>query len=131
MEYTKYFNLALDTSEVAVDISNIVLGNKVDINYQNINGISKYLYNISQSNRIDSTEDLMLAEAIWPNKEDLKGKRNDDLKFQIWLFAKDLELLTELPTERQEMLRDVCVDLSKSSLNCSRELRGTVRHLVA
>lgn len=126
-----FLDLALNTSEAAVDISNVILGNNLDINYQNINRISKYLYNISESDRIDPTESLMLAKAIWPNKEDWKGKRDDDLKLQIGLFVKDLELLIELPIERQEILRDACVDLSKSSLNYSRELRGTRKHLAA
>ena len=131
MEYTKYFNLALNASEAAVDISNIVFGNNIGINYPNIREISEYLYNISQNNKIDTTEGLMLAEAVWSNRKDWKGKREDYLKFQIRLFAKDLELLTQLSTERQEILRDACVDLSKSSLNYSRQLREARRHLVA
>jgi len=65
----------------------------------------------------------MLAEVIWPNNEDLKGKEKDDVYRQINLLAKDLACFKEFSRERQEELRDVCIELSKRSMYYSNPYR--------
>ena len=63
---------------------------------------------------------MMMADTIWPNREDWKGKTVEDTKLQTWLFAKDLETLTELPREKQEELRGTCLSLSRNAQRYSR-----------
>ena len=66
----------------------------------------------------------MWANAIYPNKQDWKGKKIDNLKLQIYLFKKDLESLSNLPYEKREKLMNACVDLSMSAVRYYNQLRN-------
>ena len=90
--------------------------------YSNVKELAKELGKISKE-RLDPKGLLMLAEVIWPNNEDLKGKKEDDVYLQINLLAKDLDHFREFPKERQEELRYVCVELSKKSMYYSYPYR--------
>ncbi len=120
-----YSNLPYDASEAAIDISNYILGEKHPINYQNIIKISEYLYNIPQNDWIDPHTTIMLAEGIWPNKKDWKGKTDGNLRVQTNLFAKDLASFTELSRKKQETLMNTCVDVSRVTIRRFQELRST------
>ena len=63
--------------------------------------------------RLDLGGLVMLAEVIWPNNEDLKRKEKDDVYLQTNLLAKNLARFREFSKEKQEELKDVCVDLSR------------------
>ena len=104
-------DIALDASEAAVDIYNL------EYNSPAIKKVINFL-------RYDELDFEMWANAIYPNKEDWKGKKVDNLKLQICLFKKDLELLSTFPYEKREILMNACVDLSKSAVKQFEELRS-------
>ena len=108
-----YLNLASGASNAAIAIDHHLLGRAVQEEYQNINILSERLYGIVKNHDIMS--EMMMGDVIWPNREDWKGKTVEDTKLQKWLFAKDLETLTELSRERQEELRGTCLSLSRTA----------------
>lgn len=91
-------------------------------NYSNVKDLSKKLNEFSKE-QLDPTGLIMLAEVIWSDDKDLIGKREDDVYLQANLLAKDLACFREFPRERQEELRDVCVELSKKSMYYSNPYR--------
>ena len=113
-----YLNLASGASNAAIAIDHHLLGRAMQKEYQNINILSERLYSIVRD--YDPTPEWMMNDTIWPNREDWKGKTVEDTKLQTWLFAKDLETLTELSRERQEELRDACLSLSRNAQRYSR-----------
>lgn len=106
-----YLDLALDASEVAVDIFNRQY-NSPTIG-RIINSLDYNEFNIE-----------MWTNTIYPNKQDWEGKKIGDLKLQVYLFKKDLESLPILSKEKQETLMNACVDLSKSAITYYNQLRS-------
>jgi len=107
-------------SAIAID-SHINEGVK-EKDYSNVKELAKELDRLSKE-QVDPTGLVMLAEVIWPNNEDLKGKEKYDVYRQINLLAKDLACFKEFPREGQEELRDVCVELSRRSMYYSNPYR--------
>ena len=107
-----YHDLAslANLSAIAIDFHINKKANEKD--YSNVKDLSKKLDGLSKE-QLDPAGLIMLAEVIWPNKEDLKGKQDGDVYLQTNLLAKDLACFREFPRERQEELRDVCVKLGK------------------
>jgi hypothetical protein len=110
-----YHDLAFlaSLSAIAIDFHINKKANEKD--YSNVKDLSKKLDELSKEH-LDPISLFMLAEVIWPNKEDLKGKQDGNFYLQTNLLAKDLACFREFPRERQEELRDVCVELSKRSM---------------
>lgn len=117
-----YRDLAFLTSLSAIAIDFHINKKANEKDYSNVKELAKELDRLSKK-QVDPTGLVMLAEVIWPNNEDLKGKEKDDVYRQINLLAKDLACFKEFPRERQEELRDVCVELSKRSMYYSNPYR--------
>ena len=117
-----YHDLAslANLSAIAIDFHINKKANEKD--YSNVKDLSKKLDELSKE-QSDPIGLIMLADVIWPNKEDLKGKQDGDFYLQTNLLAKDLACFREFPKERQEELRDVCVELSKRSMYYSNPYR--------
>ena len=117
-----YRDLALLASLSAIGIDSHIHGLIKEKNYFHIKELAKKLGEFLKK-QSDPTDLVMLGEVVWPNIEDWEGKKNDDVYLQINLFAKDLAYFKEFPRERQEELRDVCVELSKKSMYYSNPCR--------
>jgi hypothetical protein len=117
-----YRDLAFLTSLSAIAIDFHINKKANEKDYSNVKELAKELDRLSKK-QVDPTGLVMLAEVIWPNNEDLKGKEKDDVYLQINLLAKDLACFKEFPRERQEELRDICVELSKESMYYSNPYR--------
>jgi len=63
--------------------------------------------------QLDPVGLIMLLQVIWPNHEDLKEKKKEDVYLQTNLLAKDLACFRKFSRERQEELRDICIELSE------------------
>jgi len=117
-----YRDLAFLTSLSAIAIDFHINKKANEKDYSNVKELAKELDKLSKK-QSDPTGLLMLAEVIWPNNEDLKGKEKDDVYLQTNLLAKDLACFREFPRERQEELRNVCVELSRRSMYYSNPYR--------
>ena len=100
-------------SAIAIDSHITEQANKK--NYSNVRDLSKRLRMLSNKEELNPTGLLMFAKVIWPNDEDLKGKKDCDVYPQVNLLAKDLACFEELSREKQKELRNVCLELSKKS----------------
>jgi hypothetical protein len=107
-----YRDLVFLTSLSAITIDSHLNWRVKKKEYSYVKKLVKELDGLSKE-QLDPAGLIMLAEVIWPNKEDLKGKQDGDVYLQTNLLAKDLACFREFPRERQEELRDVCVKLSK------------------
>jgi len=107
-----YRDLVFLTSLSAITIDSHLNWRVKKKEYSYVKKLVKELDGLSKE-QLDPAGLNMLAEVIWPNKEDLKGKQDGDVYLQTNLLAKDLACFREFPRERQEELRDVCVRLSK------------------
>ena len=107
-----YRDLAFLTSLSAIAIDSHLNWRIKKKEYSYVKDLAKELDGLSKE-QLDPAGLIMLAEVIWPNKEDLKGKQDGEVYLQTNLLAKDLACFREFPRERQEELRDVCVKLSK------------------
>jgi len=117
-----YRDLAFLTSSSAIAIDSHINGTAKKEDYSNVEELVKELYKRSKE-QSNPTSLIMLAKVIWPNNEDLKGKKKDDVYLQTNLLAKDLACFREFPRERQEELRNVCIELSKRSMYYSDSYR--------
>ena len=90
--------------------------------YSNVKDLSKKLDELSKEH-LDPISLFMLAEVIWTNNEELRGKEENDVYRQINLLAKDFACFKEFPRGRQEELRDVCIELSRKSMYYSDSYR--------
>ncbi len=108
-----YENLDFLASLSAIAIDSHITEQANKKNYSNVRDLSKRLRMLSNKEELDPTGLLMFAKVIWPNDEDLKGKKDCDVYPQVNLLAKDLACFKEFPIERQKELRNVCVGLSK------------------
>ena len=111
---TYYMALANNASNAAIAIDNYLLGRDTEGRHQTIKELTKVPYGISRVP--DVISEMMMDRVTWPNRTWI-GKTVDDTIVHTWLFARDLEILTELPETRQRELRDACLDLSRESLN--------------
>lgn len=118
-----YHNLAFlaNLSAIAID-SHIIRGLANEKDYSNVKELVKKLDKFSKE-KSDPTRLQMLAEVIWPDNKDLMEKEEDHAYLQVNLLAKDLDCFREFPRERQEELRDVCVKLSKKSMDYPDQYR--------
>jgi len=107
-----YRDLVFLTSLSAITIDSHLNWRVKEKEYSYVKKLANELDGLSKE-QLDPAGLIMLAEVIWPNKEDLKGKQDVDVYLQTNLLAKDLACFREFPRERQEELRDVCVKLSK------------------
>ena len=107
-----YHDLAFLTSLSAITIDSHLNWRVKKKEYSYVKKLVKELDRLSKE-QLDPAGLIMLAEVIWPNKEDLKGKQDGDVYLQTNLLAKDLACFREFPRERQEELKDVCVKLGK------------------
>ena len=108
-----YSNLSFEASNVAIAIDNHLLKRATPEEYQTVERLSDKLYGISKDD--DPTSKIMMAEIIWPNREDWKGKKVEDVELQTWLLAKDLSTFISFSRERQEGLRSICLELSNQA----------------
>lgn len=53
----------------------------------------------------------VISDMLWPMQEDKREKRKDDIILQTHLFAKELKNYQSLSRERQEELKDYCLEL--------------------
>ena len=111
-----YRDLAILASSSAIGIDSHIHGLIKEKNYLHIKELAKELEGLSKE-KLSPTCLVMLGEVVWPNIEDWEGKKKDDVYLQTNLFAKDLACFKEFPRERQEELRDVCVELSERSMH--------------
>ncbi len=109
-----YEDLAFLASESAIAIDSHIKGRVKEKDYSNVEELANKLDKFSKE-QLDPIGLLMLAEVIWPNNKDLMGKREYHVYRQTNRLAKDLACFREFPKEKQEELRDVCVELSKKS----------------
>ncbi|MCX6749326.1 MAG: hypothetical protein NTW17_01100 [Candidatus Pacearchaeota archaeon] len=80
--------------------------------YEAVNTLANKLDKLSEDPK-DYLGLQSMVYIIWPKIKKEEGKTMDDICLQTNLLAKELRCFRELPTKRQEELRDVCLDLSK------------------
>lgn len=114
--------MAFLASLSAIAIDSHINGRVKEKDYSNVKELVKKLDGLSKE-QSNPTGLIMLADVIWPDNEDLKGKEKDDVYLQINLLAKDLACFREFSRDRQEELRDVCVELSRRSMYYSDSYR--------
>lgn len=112
--------LLASSSAIAIDSHTKERANKED--YSNVKELAKELDKFSKE-KLDPRGLFMLAEVIWPDNKELLGKEDDDAYLQVNLLAKDLDYFRKFPRERQKELRDICVKLSKKSMDYSDPYR--------
>lgn len=117
-----YRELASLANLSAIAIDSHINGRIKKENYSNIRALANELDKLSKK-KLDPISHFMLAEVIWPDDKDLEGKKDDDVYPQTNLLAKDLACFEKFPRERQEELRDVCVELSERSMYYSNTYR--------
>jgi hypothetical protein len=117
-----YLDLSMDASLAAIAIDKYLRQKATQEEYENIDRLSKKLYGIRDS--YEPLSDLMMADVIWPNRRDWKGKKVGDTKLHTWLFAKDLSTLKDLSIGRQQELKEACLDLSRTARRSSRPFFG-------
>ncbi len=113
---TNFTNLYLfnrQSEESALAINSHILKRATSQDYQVIKDLSDELYKISRNH--SNLDMLLMAEVIWPSKEDWKGKKIGDVEVQTWLLAKDFSTFVNLLEEKQKELLGVCYRLSFSS----------------
>jgi len=117
-----YHDLAslANLSAIAIDFHINKKANEKD--YSNVKDLSKKLDELSKE-YLDPISLFMLADVIWTNNEELRKKEANDVYRQTNLLAKDLACFRKFPRERQEELRDICVELSKKSMYYSNPYR--------
>ncbi|MEK6918241.1 MAG: hypothetical protein AABW51_04815 [Nanoarchaeota archaeon] len=96
-----------------------------------INDLSKELYEFSRTSekKASSTSELMiLAGVIWPNKENWKGKKVEDVLLQTYLLAKNLETISIATENEKESIKSICLDLQGQFSHYMEQFR---RSLVA
>jgi hypothetical protein len=109
------YNIALDllASRAAQGIDSYFRGKGKEEYYKHVDQIAKEIDSFSKDPR-DLDWFGILTKIIWPIEENLKGVI-EDVYLQANLLAKDLLVFRELSTERQEELRDVCLEISKQA----------------
>lgn len=81
--------------------------------YQDVQRLSNQLYKILEYP--NPLYEKVMAETIWPDKKDWEGKNRGDIQLQTWLFAKDLLKFRDFSREKQEELRNTCIELSREA----------------
>ena len=114
MELT--YDLSWLVISTIIGIDNHIVERATQEDYNNIKKLSKELYKTSKS-YISPDIEIMLAEVIWPNKEDRKCKKSEDVSLQTWFLAKELETLTKLSRNRQKDLKNTCIKLHEKIIN--------------
>lgn len=109
-----YEDLAFLASLSAIAIDSHIKGRAKEKSYSNVEELAKELDKFSKE-KLDPIGLMMLAEVIWPDKEDLKEKNVDDVYLQTNRLAKNLVRFEKFPRKKQEGLRDICVELSKQA----------------
>ena len=113
-------DLAWEACDAAIAIDNHILGRATLEEYQNVQDLASSLGEISREG--DFSYLVKMARALWPNKNDWRGKVIEDVRSQTSSLSEDLAIFTKLPEERQEYLRAVCVRVSYSVMNLPRYL---------
>ena len=101
--------LPIIASGAALDIECYLQGGEQSSS-EYVNHLAEEVDRISKNPSIDNS--VMLTKLAWPNREDLKGKSIEEAYVWANLLAKDLKYFREFPREKQEELRDACMELS-------------------
>ena len=109
-------DLSLLASTSAIAISYYLNGRATQKGYDLLEKLSEEIDRLSKS-KLSVSEELVLAEIIWPNHEDWVGKNREDVYLQANLLAKNLRYFDDSPIREQEKLRNVCLEISVISRN--------------
>lgn len=112
-------DLPLLAIEAAIGIDGYLAGKPFKRHMDSIKELADTLYKRSKS--YHPMDSRIFAELFWPNKEDLKDREIDEMYLYINLLAKDLSTFTQLPTERQQLLKQTCIKLSDQIARYSRQ----------
>lgn len=110
---TRLSSLAIDS---AISIDKHLRGKAEENDYDSVMALAQEIQEYSGS-YLDLTKRVMFAELIWPNKEDWRGKTQEEVNLQLHLLSKDLYCFRELSRKSQEGLMKACTDLCEKSMH--------------
>jgi hypothetical protein len=111
----RIWDLAVLASNSAIEIDCHIIGRTKEENYTYTKKLSEEMYHTSRDH-LDPTKLMILWDTIWPGEKDEMWRMVGDVYLHTNLFARDLACFTDLSKERQEGLKDTCIELSGQSM---------------